>query len=240
MENCFEELPESILVYIRYLENITQQQRVRIQEQDVRIQEQDFRIRELEARLSKTSVNSSKPPSSDGLKRKPKSLRKKTSKKPGGQPGRAGKGLSQISDPDNIVIHTPTNCSGCGSDLSDIEGTCIQKRQVIDIPEPKLSVTEHRVEEKTCPCCKEIVKGLFPKNVRGSVQYGERVRGLAAYFSHQHFIPVDRVCEIFEDIFGLSLSAGTCANIDEELFAHLEIFEFEFKSLSTFESSIAF
>lgn len=240
----FKELPQSVLDYIHYLEEITQQQLLRIQEQETRIQEQETqiqeqgtqiqelerRVHELEARLSKTSSNSSKPPSSDGLRRKPKSLRGKSDKKPGGQHGRAGKGLAQVSNPDIMTTYAPSTCDGCGADLDDIEGACVEKRQVIDIPEPNLNVTEHRVEAKTCPCCGKVSRARFPENVRGPVQYGERIRALVAYFSHQHFIPVNRVCEIFEDIFGIGLSSGTCANIDEELFAHLEAFESSLKA----------
>jgi len=208
---AFDALPESIRTYIRYLE--------------ARIVQLETRIHELEDRLSKDSSNSSKPPSSDGLKRKPKSLRKKSNKKPGGQQGRAGKGLTQVSNPDVIVTHTPSSCTGCGSDLKNVSGTTAEQRQVFDIPQPKINVTEHRVEEKKCPCCGERNRASFPENIKGPTQYGDRVRALVAYFSHQHFIPVDRVCEIFEDIFGVAISPGTCANVDEQLFANLEVFE---------------
>jgi transposase len=208
---AFDALPESIRIYIRYLES--------------RIQHLETEVHELKSRLSKDSSNSSKPPSSDGLKRKPKSLRKPSSKKPGGQQGRVGKGLAQVAHPDIIVTHTPTNCTGCGADLNNVRGATAEKRQVFDIPQPKISVTEHRVEEKKCPCCDEQTKASFPENVRGPTQYGDRVRALIAYFSHQHFIPVDRVCEIFEDVFGVEISPGTCANVDEQLFTNLEVFE---------------
>lgn len=208
-EEIFDALPESIRTYIRYLE--------------ARIVQLETRVHELEDRLAKDSSNSSKPPSSDGLKRKPKSLRKKSDKKPGGQQGRIGKGLAQVTNPDVIVTHTPSSCTGCGSDLSNVSGTSAEQRQVFDIPQPKINVTEHRVEEKKCPCCGERTRAS--ENVKGPVQYGDRVRALTAYFSHQHFIPVDRVCEIFEDIFGIAISPGTCANVDEQLFANLEVFE---------------
>ena len=207
----FEALPESIRIYIRYLES--------------RVQQLETRVHELEARLSKDSSNSSKPPSSDGLKRKPKSLRGKSSKKPGGQQGHIGKGLARVNNPDIVITHTPVSCTGCGSNLDDVRGSCAEQRQVFDIPQPKINVTEHRVEEKKCPCCGGITRALFPENIKGPVQYGDRIRALIAYFSHEHFIPVDRVCEIFEDIFGIALSAGTCANVDERLFANLEVFE---------------
>lgn len=212
----FEALPESIRSYIRYLEDT--------------IQQLQTRVHELEARLSKDSSNSSKPPSSDGLKRKPKSLRGRSGKKPGGQQGRIGKGLAQVSNPDMIVTHTPITCTGCGSDLSGVSGTTVEQRQVFDIPQPKVNVTEHRVEEKKCLCCGEVIKAFFPENIKGPVQYGDRIRALIAYFSHEHFIPVDRVCEIFEDIFGVPLSHGTCANVDERLFANLEVFEAALKA----------
>jgi len=207
----FETLPEPIRVYIRYLES--------------RVQQLETRVHELEARLSKDSSNSSKPPSSDGLKRKPKSLRGQSDKKPGGQKGHAGKGLARVNNPDVIITHTPSSCTGCGSSLNEVQGFYAEQRQVFDIPQPKINVTEHRVEEKKCPCCGEISRASFPENIKGPVQYGDRIRALIAYFLHEHFIPVDRVCEIFEDIFGVALSPGTCANVDEQLFANLEVFE---------------
>lgn len=117
---AFEALPESIRSYIRYLEG--------------RIQQLETHVHELTARLSKDSSNSSKPPSSDGLKRKPKSLRKQSGKKPGGQNGHVGKGLAQVSNPDVIVTHTPASCAGCGSNLSNVNGTTAEQRQVFDIP----------------------------------------------------------------------------------------------------------
>ena len=223
-DEIFDSLPESIHSYIRYLETTIQQQQVRIQQLEIH-------VHELEARLSKNSSNSSKPPGSDGLKKKTKSQRGKSEKKPGAQQGHIGKGLAQVGNPDLIITHTPTNCHGCGSNLSQVDGACAEKRQVFDIPQPKIEVTEHQALEKRCPCCGELNRGGFPENIRGPVQYGEQVQALTAYFAHQHFIPVDRVCQIFEDVFGVAISPGTCSNVDEKLFQQLESFE---RSLKTY------
>lgn len=240
----FDALPESIHVYIRYLESVVRDQQIQIQEQQaqireqqtviemqqVRIQQLEERVHELEVRLAKDSSNSSKPPSSDGLKKKPKSLRESSGKKVGGQPGHVGRGLAQVDNPDSVINHTPTTCSDCGSDLS-VEGrTCTEKRQVFDVLQPVTHVTEHRFFEIICPCCGKIAKPKYPENVRGPVQYGERIKALIAYFAHQHFVPAERVCEIFEDIFGLPISAGTCAKVDEQLFKQLETFEQNLKT----------
>ena len=143
----FDSLPESIRSYIRYLETT-------IQQQQIRIQQLETRVHELEARLSKNSSNSSKPPGSDGLKKqKTKSLRGKSGKKSGAQQGHAGKGLAQVKNPDVIVTHAPTSCHGCGSNLNQVDGACAEKRQVFDIPQPKIEVTEHQALETQCSCC---------------------------------------------------------------------------------------
>lgn len=226
----FDSLPESIRSYIRYLETTIQQQQIHIQQQQVRIQQLEARVHELEARLSKNSSNSSKPPGSDGLKKKPKSLRGKSDKKPGAQEGHVGKGLAQVGNPDLIVTYAPTNCHGCSLNLSQMDGVCAEKRQVFDIPQPKIEVIEHQALEKQCPCCGKLNRGVFPENIRGPVQYGERVQALTAYFAHQHFIPVDRVCQIFEDVFGVAISPGTCSNVDDRLFRQLESFESSLKT----------
>ena len=218
-------LPESVQSYIRFLETTLQQTQAALQQAQTSLQRLQIRVQELEARLAKNSSNSGKPPSSDGLKRPPKSERISSGKKPGGQKGRMGKNLTQVENPDHVETYTPMNCQGCGCDLSNVSGSCAEARQVFDIPKPVVEVTEHRAEEKKCPCCGCVSRGLFPEDVKAPVQYGERVQALTAYFSHQHFIPVERLGQIFEDVFGMGISPGTCANIDEKLCKNLEIFE---------------
>lgn len=226
-EDIFNSLPDSVRYhYARFLET-------RVDQLEKQAEELIQKIHELEARLSKNSSNSNKPPGSDGLKKEPKtkSQRGQSGKKPGGQNGRIGKTLKQVETPDHIVIHAPDSCRSCKFNLSEVEGVCSdEKRQVFEVPEPKVEITEHRTEIKTCPCCGKISKGSFPENVKAPVQYGEHVQALATYFKNQHLIPAERVCEIFEDVFGIPLSPGTCAKIDKKLFAKLESFETNLKA----------
>lgn len=97
------------------------------------IQKQEERIQALEDQIAKNSRNSSKPPSSDGLQKKPapKSLREKGKRKIGGQKGHKGKTLKMVSEAHHIEIHHVTSCSDCQVDLSDVEVTAIEKRQVL-------------------------------------------------------------------------------------------------------------
>ena len=180
------------------------------------------RIAELERRLGIDSQTSSKPPSSDGLKKKnthrTRSLRSKGQRKTGGQKGHRGQTLEQVSEPDTIVKHLAADsCSGCGCDLSQEKVVSVLKRQVFDIPEPKIEVTEHRVEVKQCPQCFQRIQGSFPDQVKAPVQYGVRIKAVSAYLQHQHFIPEDRLSEALQDLFACPMTPGTIANTSKSL-----------------------
>lgn len=180
------------------------------------------RIAELEKRLKIDSQTSSKPPSSDGLKKKnrhrTRSLRAKSQRPTGGQKGHQGQTLKQVSEPDKIINHaTPDCCGGCGCDVSTEQVLSVFKRQVFDIPEPRLEVTEHRVEVKQCPQCQQKIQGCFAEEVKAPVQYGVRIKAVSAYLQHQHFIPEDRLSEALMDLYGCPMSTGTIANTSKSL-----------------------
>jgi transposase len=112
-----------------------------------------LRIAELEARLKQDSRNSSKPPSSEGLgKPAPRSLRKKSGRKPGGQDGHEGQTLMQAARPDREVRHEPACCGRCGSGLAGRPVTGVERRQVFDSPPLAIEVTEHQLIERECAC----------------------------------------------------------------------------------------
>lgn len=203
-----------------------------IKQLSTQVQQLTARVHELESQLAKNSTNSGKPPSSDGLKRPPKtqSLRGKSGKKPGGQVGRKGNTLLPVEAPDDVQIHSPITCMGCQGSLEEVEAVSVDKRQVFDLPPIAMTVTEHQAQTKICPCCGVRNKGTFPENLNAPVQYGERIKALAAYFLHQHFIPFERVVQIFEDVFDMAISPGTCANMNKRLFKNLEIFEASLKA----------
>ncbi|MGI5489609.1 DUF6444 domain-containing protein [Microtetraspora malaysiensis] len=110
------------------------------------------RVAELERQLKMNSTNSSLPPSSDQMTRsRPKSLRQKTGRKPGKAAGEGGAALA-FKVPDVEHDWYPASCRGCGADLADAAEAGVVRRQVYELPEPTVTVAEHRMHKRRCPC----------------------------------------------------------------------------------------
>ena len=168
------------------------------------------RVQELEARRAKDSHNSSKPPSSDGLKRKTKSLRTKSGKKPGGQLGHRGETLRLVAVPDAVVEHRPSHCPQCQTPLADAEVVLRERRQVHEVPPGvRLQIREHRALHVRCPTCAQVSVGTFPAEAPSRAQYGAQVRALAVYLVEQQHLPLGRVQQLLSDLWRLRLGRGT-------------------------------
>jgi len=160
------------------------------------------------------SHNSSKPPSSDGLaKPTPKSLRQPSPRPTGGQPGHPGQTLRMVQTPDRTVRHPVERCTACGRSLAGQAPDRVERRQVFDLPDPTLEVTEHQADVKTCPCgC--VTRAAFPPEVTAPVQYGLRVKSVAVYLKEYQLLPFDRPTEILRDLFACdTFSEGTLATL---------------------------
>ena len=165
-------------------------------------------VADLKRQLGKDSTNSSKPPSSDGLGRKPRisgSLRGKSGKASGGQFGHKGDTLRTVAEPDHIARHEAFHCVHCRAQLSSWMQAHVERRQVFDMPLPRVEVTEHQACVYVCGGCRGVTKASFPDGVIGHVQYGPRLRAAAVYLNAQQLVPEDRVSDIMKDLFGASL-----------------------------------
>lgn len=180
-----------------------------------------MKIGELEARLGTTSKNSSKPPSQDGLgKPAPKSLRGRSGRKPGGQPGHPGAQLAQVATPNETVRHEPAACRGCGGDLGGAEEVGARRRQVFDLPPVAVRVVEHQLIERRCGCG-TVTAGQAPAGVEAPVQYGPRIAAIIIYLYVGQFLSKQRTAQALRELFGVPVSGGTVTSVTDRAAARV-------------------
>ena len=202
------------MILLRKENSLLRKENVRLENENFRLVKENTELKNLilELEHKKTSVNSSKPPSSDMYRpQRNVSLRVKTTKKSGGQKGHKGKTLKMVETPDVVVHHIPQYCNGCGTSLSGQTEQFKERRQVIDIPPIKPVVTEHRTYSIQCNCG-HCTQGTFPEEVKNHVNYGNRITSLIAYLISYQYISWNRIASFFEQVFQVSLSEGTIGN----------------------------
>jgi transposase len=167
---------------------------------------------ELKRRWGMDSTNSSKPPSSDSpfAKPTPKSLRRKSGRKPGGQPGHPGSTLALLDNPNERERHEPGPCTGCGSSLIGAPEVGMERRQVFDLPPITVRVTEHQLIARRC-VCGTTTGGTAPEGVTGPVQYGPRITAIILYLYVAQFLSKKRTAQALAELFGTPVSEGTVA-----------------------------
>jgi transposase len=197
-------------------DEIIQQQQALLAEQNVVMQQHGEQMsslsehmKALQDRLAKDSHNSHLPPSSDRFVRKAKSLRTKSEKPSGGQAGHPGASLPFSSTPDEIILQQVDRCEVCQHDLHAVAACGGERRQVVDVPSPRVVVREYRAEQKQCPHCQHITIAAFPAGVRAPIQYGPNVGATAVYLVEQQLLPLARACEVMRDLLGVQMSEGT-------------------------------
>lgn len=177
-------------------------------------------VADLRLRLNLNSGNSHKPPSSDGLSKKP-ALSKGPGKKSGGQFGHPGRTLKMVAGPDVVVLHHAASCPCCSmafsaSDVVSVE----QRRQVFDIPEPRMEVTEHQLGAVFC--CGRLHGGSFPAGVGQAVQYGPRIKALSVLLNNDYKLPLEKIEQLMGDLWGCSFNESTAVTANAAMYEALQ------------------
>lgn len=140
----------------------------------------------------------------------------------------AGRTLQPVAPPDQVRVHRLDRCpcGAChGRSLRAEPVLDYEKRQVFELPQKPLEVTEHRAEIKCCPLSGRRVSAPFPEGVNSPAQYGPRFKAQMVYFNDEHFLPYQRLTRICEDLYGQPLSEATIVAANQRTYEHLAPFE---------------
>ena len=204
--------------FVRSLMKQNEEQSARIAELSAEIASLNQTIRELKEQLNKNSKNSSRPPSSDGLKKpavkKNRSLRESSGKKQGAQEGHDGVHLSVISEPDHIEDHMHSDCTGCPHRAKCLSKACIKEtRHEVDAV-VTVDVTAHNlIEVRECLLHGGVKTGSFPENIKATVQYGKNLQAMVVAFNTVGAVSINRTHEILSSVFNIPLATGTIKNM---------------------------
>jgi len=178
-----------------------------LEQQAQRIAQLEAELDQLRAQVNQNSRNSHKPPSSQGYRKAPALPKAKTGPS-GGQPGHRGNTLKMVEHPDTLDEQRPAHCVGCGHPLIGLDAETIERRQVFDLPEPRLVVHEYRRPVCLCPGCGHRNQAAFPASVPAPAQYGLGVWTLSTLLHNDYKVPLDKVSPFFCDVFGYRIGGA--------------------------------
>jgi transposase len=116
-----------------------------------------------------------------------------------------------VETADQVLLHRVERCEHCQHNLAGEPSVVAERRQVIDLPELRFWVSEHRVEEKQCPKCSQLTRAPFPTAITAPAQYGTAIQALAVYLVEGQAVPYARASQLLQDLLGIQLSPGSIA-----------------------------
>jgi transposase len=208
-QEVWERTPVEAQEYIRALE-------ARVAALEATVQRLEATVQHLTERLQQDSRTSSRPPSSDPPQAIGKRLRRVPSgRRPGGQPGHEGqaRALLPVEAVDMVLPVKPLRCHRCQQLLRG-DDPQPHRHQVTEIPLVKPVVTEYQLYRLVCPECGEATRAEVPAGVPTG-GFGPRVQAIAALCTGAYHLSKRTTQSILEDLFGVALSLGTLANLEQ-------------------------
>src|SRR5262245_20903093 len=202
-----------------------QERDARIAALERRVAELEALVRDLTARLGTNATNSGTPPSANPLGAPNPVVKKKSRRRPGGQPGHPPR-LKQLLPPDRVQ-HTfqfvPRQCRRCQAQLPAQPGPDDPpptRHQLIDLPPVVAHVTEYQGHARACPCCGVVTHEPIPRELLAH-SVGPRLTATLSYLTGCHGLSKRGVEEIAADVFDAPVGLGTVVNLEQEVSAAL-------------------
>ncbi|MEX6779355.1 IS66 family transposase [Limnospira fusiformis] len=197
---ALERLPKAVLV-----EQVWQQQQA--------IANLVQEVERLKGLLHKDSQTSSKPPSTDLIKRsekvKPPKESNSTGRKPGGQPGHIGKTRKGFGRIDRYELCEPLFCPVCGGNHFHSSQLSTRNYVVAQLVERPVEIVEYQQVQRICYQCGERVGGELPENIIPGQDLSTHLQGMLAWLGHYGHLSYAKQQEWLREWGKIEVGVGT-------------------------------
>lgn len=161
---------------------------------------------------------SSKPPSSDLLKKseKKKNTEKKT-RKPGGQPGHQGKTRKGFGRVDRIEILKPEQCGNCGKRIDPVEVIKVETQQVAQLVAKPIEIVEYQRHHIRCDCCQKVTTVNWSPEIIPGQDLGIKLQGLLGWLGNYGHLPYEKQQELLWELGKIKIGLGTLLTTNQRI-----------------------
>jgi transposase len=170
------------------------------------------------------SKSTSKPPSTDLLKKSEKSKHsepspssEKKKKQPGGQPGHQGKTRQGFSRIDRIEILEPSRCSHCGQTEFLAQPVAIETQQVAQLVDKPIEIVEYHRYHCQCQGCGTVISTAWPEEMIPGQDLGVKLQGFVGWLGNYGHLPYQKQQEMLWELGKIEIGIGTLVNTNQRL-----------------------
>lgn len=175
-------------------------------------------IEKLKASRDLDSKTSSKPPSSDLLKKSEKKNEKeKKARRPGGQPGHQGKTRKGFSRVDRYEILRESNCEHCAQDLASAKIGKKEKQQVAQLVPRPIEIVEYQHLHLECPHCRKLVDSNWSTQMIRGQDLGVKLQGLLGWLGNYGHLPYEKQQEFLWELGRIKIGVGTLVTTNQRV-----------------------
>jgi transposase len=168
---------------------------------------------------------SSKPPSSDLLKKPEKKTdsseqeASKKNRKPGGQLGHTGKTRKGFGRVDRYEVLKAEKCSSCAQLLATAKSIKIEKQSIAQLVAKPIEVVEYQRHHLKCDCCGTITSPQWSNQMIPGQDLGIKLQGLLGWLGNYGHLPYEKQQELLWELGRIPVGLGTLVATNQRVSA---------------------
>ena len=180
-------------------------------------------IEKLKVRLNADSQTSSKPPSTDLLKKSEKGKKEEkqaesVKRKAGGQPGHKGKTRKGFGRVDRYELLKPETCINCGGKEFTGKAVKVELQQVAQLVERPIEIVEYERHHCQCSRCGGVTAASWSQQMIPAQELGVKLQGFLCWLGNYGNLSYGKQQELLWELGEIEISQGTLVATNERVY----------------------